>query len=134
MAALNPNEYSLTLYPGFSNNYLGKPILFFVKTPYLDDWQLVKNFQSITISPTAGKSNMLIRIAKDSPDQFIKEMNIPIYKIQYILENKTFLWFMFFLILGLIIIIFILRYRLISGKNRELEKDLEKRVIDLEKN
>lgn len=131
---LNPNEYSLTLYPGFSNNYLGKPILFFVKTPYLDDWQLVKNFQSITISPTAGKSNMLIRIAKDSPDKFIKEMNIPIYKIQYILENKTFLWFMFFLILGLIIIIFILRYRLISGKNRELEKDLEKRVIDLEKN
>lgn len=41
---LNPNEYSLTLYPGFSNFYYGKLIFFYVKTPYLDDWQLVKFF------------------------------------------------------------------------------------------
>jgi signal transduction histidine kinase/ligand-binding sensor domain-containing protein len=131
---LNPNEYSLTLYPGFSNNYIGKSLLFFVKTPYLDDWQLIKNFNSITLSPTAGKSNILIRISEDSPKDFIKEINIPIYKHQRILENKTFLGLVLFLFLSLIGIIFFLRYRLITGKNRALEKDLAIRVKDLELN
>ena len=131
---LNPNEYSLTLYPGFSNNYIGKSLLFFVKTPYLDDWQLIKNFNSITLSPTAGKSNIQIRISQDSPDNFIKEINIPIYKLQRILENKTFLGLVLFLFLSLIGIIFFLRNRLLTGKNRALEKDLAIRVNDLELN
>lgn len=131
---LNTNEYSLTLYPGFSNNYMGKSLLFFVKTPYLDDWQLVENFNSITLSPTAGKSNIQIRISQDSPEHFLKEINIPIYKLQYVLENKTFLWFAFLLFLLLIGIIFILRYRLLTGKNKELERNLAIRVNDLELN
>lgn len=131
---LHPNEYSLTLYPGFSNNYIGKSILFFVKTPYLDDWQLIRNFNSITLSPTAGKSNIQIRVSEDSPEDFIKEINIPIYKHQRILENKIFLGLVFFLFLGLIGIIFFLRYRLVSGKNKELEKNLAIRVKDLELN
>ncbi len=131
---LNPNEYSLTLYPGFSNNYIGKSLLFFFKTPYLDDWQLVENFNSITLSPTAGRSTIQIRISQDSPDQFIKEINIPIYKLQHILENKSFLWFASILFLLLIGIIFFLRYRLLTGKNKELEKNLAIRVKDLELN
>lgn len=131
---LNPNEYSLTLYPGFSNNYIGKSLLFFVKTPYLDDWQLIKNFNSITLSPTAGKSNIQIRISQDTPEDFIKEINIPIYKHQRILENKTFLGLVILLIFSLIGIIFFLRYRLLTGKNKELEKDLAIRVKDLELN
>ena len=131
---LNPNEYSLTLYPGFSNNYIGKSLLFFVKTPYLDDWQLVENFNSITLSPTAGKSNIQIRISQDSPEYFLKEINIPIYKLQYLLENKTFLWFAFILFLLMIGLIFFLRYRLLTGKNKELEKKLAIRVKDLELN
>ena len=131
---LNPNEYSLTLYPGFSNNYMGKSLLFFVKTPYLDDWQLVEKFNSITLSPTAGKSNIQIRISQDSPEHFLKEINIPIYKLQYVLENKTFLWFASILFLLLIGIIFFLRYRLLTGKNKELERNLAIRVNDLELN
>jgi signal transduction histidine kinase len=131
---LNPNEYSLTLYPGFSNNYIGKSLLFFVKTPYLDDWQLIKNFNSITLSPTAGKSNIQIRISQDSPEHFLKEIIIPIYKLQHILENKTFLWFASILFLLLIGIIFFLRYRLLTGKNKELERNLAIRVKDLELN
>jgi len=131
---LNPNEYSLTLYPGFSNIYIGKSLLFFFKTPYLDDWQLVNNFNSITLSPTAGRSTIQIRISQDSPDHFIKEINIPIYKLQHILENKTFLWFVSILFLLLIGIIFFLRYRLLSGKNKELERNLAIRVNDLELN
>jgi signal transduction histidine kinase len=131
---LNPNEYSLTLYPGFSNNYMGKSLLFFIKTPYLDDWQVVENFNSITLSPTAGKSNIQIRISQDSPEHFLKEINIPIYKLQHILENKTFLWFASILFLLLIGIIFILRYRLLTGKNKELERNLAIRVKDLELN
>lgn len=131
---LNPNEYSLTLYPGFSNFYFGKLIFFYVKTPYLDDWQLVKNFNSITLSPTAGESNIQIRISTDSPENFIKEINIPMVKRQHILENKIFLWFASILFLFLIAIIFFLRYRLVSGKNVELEKDLAVRVKDLELN
>ncbi|GDX45824.1 hypothetical protein LBMAG24_11520 [Bacteroidota bacterium] len=131
---LNPNEYSLTLYPGFSNNLIGKSLLFFVKTPYLDDWQLVENFNSITLSPTAGKSNIQIRISHDSPEYFLKEINIPIYKLQYVLENKTFLWFAFILFLLMIGIIFFLRYRLLTGKNKELERKLAIRVNDLELN
>ena len=109
-------------------------MLFFVKTPYLDDWQLIKNFNSITLSPTAGKSNIQIRISQDSPDNFIKEINIPIYKLQRILENKTFLGLVLFLFLSLIGIIFFLRNRLLTGKNRALEKDLAIRVNDLELN
>ena len=131
---LNPNEYSLTLYPGFSNNYMGKSLLFFIKTPYLDDWQVVENFNSITLSPTAGKSNIQIRISQDSPEHFLKEINIPIYKLQHILENKTFLWFASILFLLLIGIIFFLRYRLLTGKNKELERNLAIRVKDLELN
>ena len=131
---LNPNEYSLTLYPSFSNNYMGKSLLFFVKTPYLDDWQLVETFNSITLSPTAGKSNIQIRISQDSPEHFLKEINIPINKLQYVLENKTFLWFAFLLFLLLIGIIFFLRYRLLTGKNKELERNLAIRVNDLELN
>lgn len=131
---LNPNEYSLTLYPGFSNNYIGKSLLFFVKTPYLDDWQLIKNFNSITLSPTAGISNIQIRISQDSPEDFIKEINIPIYKHQRILENKTFLGLLLLLFFSLIGIIFFLRFRLVTGKNKELEKDLAIRVKDLELN
>lgn len=131
---LNPNEYSITFSPRFTNNYIGKQLLFYVKMPNLEDWQLVRPNESITISPQPGKSEITFRIYNQITNGDYKEIKIPVFKLQHILENKVFLRLVFFLFASLIGIIFFLRYRLISGKNKELELDLAKRVNDLEIN
>jgi len=131
---LNPNEYSLTLSPGFTNNYIGKQLFFYVKMPNLEDWQLVRPFESITLNPRPGKSEVIVRISNNNLNGEIKEIKIPVFKLQHLLENKTFLGLVLFLFLSLIGIIFFLRYRLLTGKNRALEKDLAIRVNDLELN
>jgi signal transduction histidine kinase len=131
---LNPNEYSVTLNPGFTNNYVGKQPLFYVKIPNLVDWQLVRPFESITLNPKPGKSEITVRISSNNLNGEIKEIKIPVFKLQHILDNKTFLGLVLFLFFSLIGIIIFLRYRLLTGKNRALEKDLAIRVIDLELN
>ena len=131
---LNPNEYSVTLHPGFSNNYIGKQPFFYVKMPNLEDWQLVRPFESITLNPRPGKSEITVRIFNNNINSEIKEIKIPVYKLQHIYENKTFLGLVLFLFLSLIGIIIFLRYRLLTGKNKELERNLAIRVKDLELN
>jgi signal transduction histidine kinase len=102
--------------------------------PNFEEWQMVNPFESITLNPRPGKSEITVRISSNNLNGEIKKIKIPVFKLQYILENKTFLGLVLFLFLSLIGIIFFLRYRLLTGKNKALEKDLAIRVIDLELN
>ena len=131
---LNPDEFSFTLFPGFTNNYIGQPLLYYIKMSKFDDWQLVRSNESITLNPRAGKSKVIVRIYNNNIKSEYKEIKFKVFKLQHILDNKTFLGLVLFLFFSLIGIIIFLRYRLLTGKNRALEKDLAIRVNDLELN
>ena len=80
----------------------------------MDDWQLVENFNSITLSPTAGRSTIQIRISQDSPEHFLKEINIYLY---------FFLFFIFTsFILHLGVLVLLIRYNIKLQKNQIIRK------------